>query len=139
MSDVRTVVDWLVDGARSATKAEDILVELSQRMIDSGIPIWRAAVFVNTLHPEVVGRAFIWQTDTGVKISEARYDMLETDEYLNSPVVAIYNTRRPVRRHLADTNCPDDFPVLADLRAAGATDYAAFPLPFTDGSIHVAS
>ena len=139
MSDVRTVVDWLVDGARSATKAEDVLVELSQRMIDSGIPIWRAAVFVNTLHPEVVGRAFIWQTDTGVKISEARYDMLETDEYLNSPVVAIYNTRRPVRRHLAGTNCPDDFPVLADLRAAGATDYAAFPLPFTDGSIHVAS
>jgi len=96
-------------------------------------------VFVNTLHPDVVGRAFIWQADTGVKISEAKYDMLETDEYLNSPVMAVYDTRKPVRRHLADGNCPDDFPMLLELRAAGATDYVAFPLPFTDGTIQVAT
>jgi adenylate cyclase len=139
MSNVKTVVDWLADGARSAVKSEDVLVELCQRMISGGIPLWRAAVFVNTLHPEVVGRSFIWQTDTGVKVSEARYDMLETDEYVNSPVMAIYNTHQPLRRRLADDNCLDDFPVLADLRVAGATDYVAFPLPFTDGSVHVAT
>ena len=34
---------------------------------------------------------------------------------------------------------PDDFPVLHELRAEGATDYVAFPLLFTDGTVHVAT
>jgi adenylate cyclase len=41
--------------------------------------------------------------------------------------------------HLDDPNCPDDFPLLRGLRDQGATDYVAFPLFFTDGSIHVAT
>ena len=90
MSDIRTVVDWLTDGARSGSLSEDVLAELCQRMVDAGIPLWRAAVFVNTLHPDVIGRAFIWQAGTGVKVSEAQYDILETDEYRSSPVVAVY-------------------------------------------------
>ena len=94
MGDIRTVVDWLTDGARSESLSEDVLAELCRRMVDSGIPLWRVAVFVNTLHPDVIGRAFIWQTDTGVKVSEAQYDILETDEYRSSPVVAVYATRR---------------------------------------------
>ena len=34
------------------------------------------------------------------------------------------------RRRLADPACPMDYPVLADLRAEGATDYVAVPLRF---------
>ena len=48
-------------------------------------------------------------------------------------------TRQTIRRNLADANCPNDFAVLHELRAEGATDYVAFPLPFTDGTIHVAT
>ena len=108
-------------------------------MVDGGIPLWRVAVFVNTLHPDVMGRAFIWQVDTGVKVSAAPTTSMETDEYRNSPVVAVYATRQPMRRRLADGVCPDDFPVLNELRAEGATDYVAFPLLFTDGTVHVAT
>jgi adenylate cyclase len=139
MDDIRSVVDWLTDGARSGSLSEDVLAELCRRMVDGGIPLWRAAVFVNTLHPDVIGRAFIWQVDTGVKVSAATYDILETDEYRSSPVVAVYATRQPIRRRLADGTRPDDFPVLHDLRAEGATDYVAFPLLFTDGTVHVAT
>ncbi len=139
MSDIRSVVDWLTDGAGSGSLSEDVLAELCRRMVDSGVPLWRVAVFVNTLHPDVIGRAFIWQADTGVKITEAQYDILETDEYQSSPVVAVYATRQPIRRRLSDGGRPDDFPIMHELRAEGATDYVAFPLPFTDGTIHVAS
>ncbi|MCX7313016.1 MAG: adenylate/guanylate cyclase domain-containing protein [Alphaproteobacteria bacterium] len=139
MSGIRTVIDWLTDGARSGTASEDVLEELCRRMIGAGIPLWRAAVFVNTLHPDVIGRAFIWQVDTGVKISSAKYDILETEEYRTSPVVAVYGTRKPLRRHLADGDCPDDFPIVHELRAEGATDYAAMPMLFTDGTVHVAT
>ena len=30
----------------------------AERMVDGGIPLWRVAVFVNTLHPDVIGRRF---------------------------------------------------------------------------------
>jgi adenylate cyclase len=139
MGDIRSVVDWLTDGARSGSLSEDVLAELCRRMVDGGIPLWRVAVFVNTLHPDVIGRAFIWQFDTGVKVSAATYDILETDDYRTSPVVAVYNTRQPIRRRLADADCPEDFPIIHGLRAEGATDYVAFPLLFTDGTVHVAT
>jgi adenylate cyclase len=139
MSDIRTVVDWLTDGARSGSLSEDVLAELCRRMVDSGIPLWRAAVFVNTLHPDVLGRGFVWQDGSGVAITEALYDMLETDEFRQSPVTAVQNTRQTIRRRLADGTCPDDFPIVREMRDKGATDYAAFPLAFTDGTVHVAT
>jgi adenylate cyclase len=74
-----------------------------------------------------------------VTVSEALHSFKETDDYRKSPVVAVYATRSMIRRRLADPECPDDFAILRDLRAQGATDYAAFPLIFTDGTIHVAT
>ncbi|MBX9843835.1 MAG: adenylate/guanylate cyclase domain-containing protein [Xanthobacteraceae bacterium] len=139
MNDIRSVIDWLADGARSAQLSEDVLTELCRRVVDTGIPLWRVAVFVTTLHPDLMGRAFYWRSESGVKVAEAEYDILETDDYLKSPVVAVRGTRQPLRRQLADPNCHYDFPVLRELRAEGATDYAAFPMIFTDGSVHVVS
>ena len=139
MGDIRTVIGWLTDGARSSSLSEDVLAELCRRLVETGIPLWRVAVFVNTLHPDTMGRAFFWRDDTGIKVSEASYDVMETEAYLKSPVVAVYGTREPLRRQLADPHCPDDYAVLEEFRAEGATDYVAFPLAFTDGTIHVAT
>src|SRR5262245_18496489 len=139
MSDIRTVIDWLADGARSEHLSESVLTELCRRMVEAGIPLWRVAVFVTARHLDVMGRAFYWRAESGVKISEAEYKVRETDEYLGSPVVAVYGTGQALRRRLADPGCPMDFAVLKEFRAEGATDYAAFPLVFTDGSIHVAT
>jgi adenylate cyclase len=139
MNDIQAVVDWLVDGARSATLAEDVLAELCRRMIGCDLPLWRVAVFVRTLHPDIAGRHFVWHPESGVSTSEALFDLLETDEFQGSPVAAIYDTCEPLRRRLSDGDCPDDFPFLRDLRAQGVTDYVGFPLRFTDGTIHVAT
>jgi adenylate cyclase len=108
-------------------------------MVEAGIPLWRVAVFVTTLHPNFMGRAFYWRAESGVRISEAEYKVRETDEYLGSPVVAVSGTGQPLRRRLADPGCHIDFAVLKEFKAEGATDYVAFPLVFTDGSIHVAT
>jgi len=139
MHDIRSTLDWLAGGALSGTRSEDVLAELCQRMVESGIPLWRAAVFVTTLHPDVLGRRFLWQAESGVTTSEALHEITETDDFQKSPFTTVYATRQPLRRHLADGECPIDFDVLRDLRRQGATDYAAFPLLFTDGTIHVAT
>jgi adenylate cyclase len=137
--DMRLLVDWLVDGARSGIQSQDVLAELCQRMVACGIPLWRAAVFVTTLHPDVIGRRFLWQAKSGVTTSDALFAIAESDDFRKSPFGTVYATGKPLRRRLADADCPIDFAVLSDLRAEGATDYAAFPLWFTDGTIHVAT
>jgi adenylate cyclase len=139
MSDIRQVLDWLAGGALSGAESQDVLAELCERLVAGGIPVWRAAVFVTTLHPDVLGRRFLWQRSSGVTTSDALFALTETDDFRKSPFTTVYATRKPLRRRLADANCPADFAILQDLRAEGVTDYAAFPLLFTDGTIHVAT
>ena len=72
-SDITSVTDWLIAGARSAPAADDVLLELCQRLCACGIPLWRVEVFVRTLHPDVIGRRFRWQADHGVAIATAPF------------------------------------------------------------------
>ena len=139
MNDIRQTLDWLAGGALSGAQSQDVLAELCERLVGCGIPLWRVAVFVTTLHPDILGRRFLWQADTGVTTSDALFEILERDDYRKSPFTTVYATRQPLRRRLADADCPADFAILDDLRAEGVTDYAAFPLLFTDGTVHAAT
>src|SRR5215471_12144283 len=135
--EIRAVAEWLIDGARSAPLPQQILAQLCDRLVACGIPLWRVAVFVNTLHPQIIGRRFIWRPGADVEISEGRFGLFDTPEFRENPVARVYATRNPLRRRLADPDCAIDFPILQELRAEGVTDYMALPLFFTDGAVHV--
>jgi adenylate cyclase len=138
--DIEPVVDWLVAGAPGAPLSQDILLRLAEKMLDARVLIDRVAVFVTTLHPNVMGRGFFWRSGwTEVEVSEADFELLSTDLYASSPVFQVFKTGEPVRRLLCDDDCPMDFNNLADLREEGITDYYMFPLKFTDGLINAAS
>ncbi len=137
--DTQEVAAWLVDGARSATQPQQVLGQLCDRLLSCGIPLWRVAVFVNTLHPQIIGRRFIWRPGADVEISEGRFGLFDTPEFRDNPVAHVYATGRALRRRLADAACPLDFPILHELRAEGITDYFATPLVFTDGAIQLAT
>ena len=138
--DVQPVVDWLDRGAPPAKLPQDVLLQLCRRLVESGIALYRAAVFVRTLHPNVAGRAFYWRADTdAVEVDEAEHAFMQTEDHLGSPLPVIVSSRAEIRRRLADPDCPMDYPVLADLRSQGATDYLAVPLEFLNGEVHVAS
>jgi adenylate cyclase len=133
---LRAVVDWLIDGARSAPLPQQVLAQLSDRLVACGIPLWRVAVFVRTLHPQVMGRRFLWRPGADVETSDAPFELLETEIFRDSPIARVYQTGKAVRRKIADPDCPNDFPVLVDLRAEEVTDYLASPLVFSNGDIH---
>src|ERR1700731_62430 len=133
--EIKEIVDWLIDGARSAPQPVQVLAQLSERLVACGIPLWRVAVFVRTLHPQVMGRRFIWRPGTEVEVSEAPFELLESADFLENPIAQVYATGRALRRKLADPDCAVDFPVLSALRAEGITDYLSFPLDITDGAI----
>jgi adenylate cyclase len=109
MSDIREVMEWLAGGALSGPESADVLAQLCQRMMDAGVPLWRAAVFVTTLHPDVMGRRFLWQAESGVTTSNALHSLVETDDFRKSPFTTVFATRQPLRRRLADADCPADF------------------------------
>jgi adenylate cyclase len=134
-----TIAAWLIDGAQPETEPQRILGELCERLVACGIPLWRVAVFVRTLHPNVMGRRVIWRPGAEVEVSSAPFELLEKSDFLDNPVAHVYATGTAVRRKLEPPGSAFDFPVLHELRAEGVTDYLATPLFFTDGAIHVAT
>jgi adenylate cyclase len=130
------VVAWLVDGARSTQAPDQVLADLCDRLIQCGIPLWRVAVFVRTLHPQVMGRRFVWRHGQGTTVMEAPHELLETEDFRTSPMAQVYAGAVSVRRRLADPGCVIDFPILSELQAEGVTDYLVSPLIFSDGAIH---
>ncbi len=136
---IRAVADWLIDGARSAASSQQVLAQLCERLVACGIPLWRVAVFVRTLHPNVMGRRFVWRPGAEVQISEAPFEVLESTDFRDSPLARVYETGRAVRRRLADPNFAADFALLSQLRDEGVSDYLATPLVFTNGELHVAT
>jgi adenylate cyclase len=136
---LQPIVNWLIDGARSAALPQDVLTELCRRLDACGVPLWRAVVFVRTLHPQVLGRRFVWHPDTGTVVTEAPFELLDREAFRNSPMSQVNNTGATARFRLADPDCRMDYPILQDLRDEGVTDYLVSPLHFTNGEIHFAS
>jgi adenylate cyclase len=137
--DVEPAIAWLVDGARPARLPQEVLDGLCARLLQCGVPIERVAVFVNTPHPDLLGRMFLWQRGQGVEVLQTGYDVLDTDAHRFNPVTRIVETRSTVRRRLVDPSCPNDFLILDELRGDGLTDYLAVPLEFSNGEVHVAT
>jgi adenylate cyclase len=137
--DVAAVVDWLVDGARTARRPQDVLAQLCARLLACGLPLHRVAVFVTTLHPDVMGQRFLWRQGEEVAINEAPYTMLETDTYHRSPVRIVFGSGQLIRLRIESPDCPQDYGIVEELRAEGVSDYLIQPLPFTSGEARAIS
>jgi adenylate cyclase len=139
VNDTQAIADWLIDGARSASSAETLLAEFCDRLCNCGFPLWRVGLFVLTLHPQIMGRRFLWRPDQPVEVTYGSYETFESGEFRTSPVRYAIDNRVSLRRKLGDNKCPLDFALIRELKAQGITDYFVIPLFFADGTIHAAS
>jgi adenylate cyclase len=130
--------DWLVDGARSAPNPPRMMTETCERLVAAGLPLWRVGVFVRTLHPDVIGRNFVWRQGSEIVVGTANYEMLESEEFRTSPLAIVFGEAREIRARL-DGPDVNRFPMFADLRAEGVTDYIALPLLQVDRTVHASS
>jgi adenylate cyclase len=137
-SDLEKLADWLIDGARSAQTPVGLLKETCERLVAAGLPLWRVGAFVRTLHPDALGRSFIWRQGAEVVVNTAAFDFPETLTFTQSPLALLYGSGQEVRYRLDDPESRR-FPFLDDMRAEGVTDYIALPLHFTDGTTHASS
>ena len=136
--ELQKIVDWLIDGARSATVPTRMMSETCERLVAAGNPLWRVSVFVRMLHPDIFGRSFVWRPGAEVVVNAADFDVQDSPEFKRSPLAILYETEQEVRFKLDDPESRR-FPFFDDMRAEGVTDYIALPLLFTDGSAHATS
>jgi adenylate cyclase len=136
--ELQSITDWLVDGARSASSPTQMMSDTCERLVQAGVPLWRVGVFVRTLHPDIIGRNFIWRPGTEVEVGTVDFDALDTPQFRDSPLAIVFRQGIEVRGRLDDPESKR-FPFLYDLRAEGGTDYIALPLMFIDGSAHASS
>jgi adenylate cyclase len=137
-SELQGIIDWLIDGARSAPAPKQMMAECCERLVQAGLPLWRVGIFIRTLHPDVYGRTFIWKLGTEVELGSVDFNILAAPEFQVSPLPIVFTQAVEVRGRVGDPESKR-FPIIEDMRAEGVTDYIALPLMFMDGSVHASS
>ncbi len=134
------LVDWLLGEAAGAVTARDLIERFTHALEKAGIPVWRFWLSLRTLHPQLFSTSWTWQQDAqDVAERSILHENLRSEVFLNSPVAAILEGAAGVRRRLDIDNPQLDYPIVRDMHAAGASDYVAMPLIFSDGQTNVMS
>lgn len=120
------VAAWISSAGLSGQDETTMVTEFCTRLVGHGLPLVRAQVFIDTLHPVHGGRAYHWQAAKGETIA-TEYGPANEGE-------ALERWRRSVFYHLLETGGSSfrrrlgkeggaGFPIFAEFLAAGMTDY----------------
>ncbi|MDP6572667.1 MAG: adenylate/guanylate cyclase domain-containing protein [Rhodospirillales bacterium] len=130
---MQSVSDWLIGQALKDTAIEDLFTGLCERLLEAGLPLWRAHVALSTLHPMFIAKGRTWRRDGGLTSASFRRGDPERENWLKSPLHHLVQADLgELRRRLEGANAELDFPVLEEFRSEGATDYLAFVTPFSE-------
>jgi adenylate cyclase len=127
---------WAVREGLRRAPAASVLEHFCRQLAAFGVPLWRAFVGMRTLHPQWAGYTYTWWRHRDSVEPTRRERGEEYDQDLkDSPflyLLSAADSREPpfrLRRRLAEGGVHGDLPILAELAAAGATDYFAELIP----------
>jgi adenylate cyclase len=125
-SDPADPAAWVTQAGLAGAPELDLLRGFCERAVAAGLPIGRAQIIIDTLHPVHEGRVFRWRADqTGEVLEYGRTNDDIAGRWRQSPFYRLLETgESTLRRKLAGEDIPE-FPILAELRADGQTDYMA--------------
>ena len=130
---IRDLSDWMAGGAQPPRSLAGNVTHLLEGLVAAGVPVSRFALFILTIHPTIAGKRILWTPEGGVDVTNAPHAFFQSEMFLKSPARAVYESKQSMRRCFAHGDEPD-YPDLAELRDAGATDYYAQPMIYTDGT-----
>jgi len=117
---------WLTEAGLSGQNETATLTGFCERLLAAGLPLARATVLADTLHPIYEGRAFRWNRDKE-ETALTEYGRSEEDagRWQRSPFFQLEESGEPLLRRQLKPETDNEFPILAELRAAGMSDYIA--------------
>jgi adenylate cyclase len=143
--DLSAIEAWVTRAGLAGERDELILSGFCERCVAAGLPVDRAIVLIDTLHPVYEGRLVRWGHDPSEAVSldygrttplatasTARADAADLAEqaqamerWRRSPFYQMLQTGDAFLRRRLTAASDDEFSFLRELRAAGMTDYAA--------------
>ena len=131
---------WVVEAGLAGRPETDLLQGFCERAVTAGLPLERAIVGVDTLHPIHEGRIFRWQPSRADLRAVSEYGRTtegsESEElWRRSPFYRLIETGGSLLRRNLARGDPADFALLEELRAEGMTDYMAMIHRFSKESI----
>jgi len=131
---------WLTQAGLAGAPETDIFSAFCDRCVAAGIPLGRAHMAIDTLHPVHEGRLFRWgygpnespvheygrtsleRLDASGSVS---LDVQVAEVWRRSPFNNLLQTSASLLRRRLNTDTKDEFSMLPDWFAAGMTDYVA--------------
>jgi adenylate cyclase len=141
---------WLTQAGLAGTSETEIVSGFCARCDAAGLPLGRAQVFIDALHPVHEGRLFRWGHDPAesplVEYGRTSPDALAAsgsdpqdveavERWRRSPFYKMLQTGDSLLRRRLNAATKDEFSLLPDLRAAGMTDYVAIITRFAAAGV----
>jgi adenylate cyclase len=117
---------WLIDAGLASLPVGELLDGFCRRLVAAGVPLTRGFLSTATLHPQRRANSVTWQDGAIVEETEFGYAYMHTPGWQASPFRHMLETHtRRLHRRLAGGGAQLDFPVLAEFREAGLTEWLA--------------
>ena len=139
-AEIAKLATWLAKAGLEG-RSETVLVEgFCNRAVAGGLPLVRAILFIDTLHPIHEGRAFRWERDkpeaTLTEYGRTSGEGEAAERWRTSPLYRLLNSGELVLRLPVTAETEAEFPSFAEFREAKFTDYVAIINRFAeDGAI----
>jgi len=131
---IDTIEAWLVGPARRIVSGPQVFDEYAWRLLAAGIPLLRVTLHSRVLHPQYLGMTLQWWRTTGqTSLILIAHEVGDTMRYEDNPVLRVIVGGETLRRRIEGRDDELEFPILRDLKADGATDYFAVPVPAAHG------
>jgi adenylate cyclase len=121
------IVEWLAHEGRLVQRPAAFMEQLLTRVLQTGIPLWRAYVGLQLVHPQLQAMGYVWRRGEKVQEIARAWGIQFTPAYIGSPLQAAREQGRLVRHHLKNLT-EHDHVLLHELKADGGVDYMALPM-----------
>ncbi len=127
---------WITEAGLAGQSESAILAGFCEREAARGLPLARALVLIDTLHPVYEGRAFRWtRAQKETTLTEFGRSDADVSRWQLSPFHLLEDSGAPLVRRRLTVETEGEFSIFPELRADGMTDYVAIANRFTGDEI----
>lgn len=127
---------WITEAALGGLSEAEILAGVCERETARGLPLARALVLIDTLHPVYEGRAFRWtRAQKETTLTEYGRSDADVGRWQRSPFYQLEQSGESILRRRLVPEIDGEFAIFPELRADGMTDYVALASRFAGGEM----
>jgi adenylate cyclase len=136
--DVDRIADWIIRCGLEGADETDLLIKFCEKCNTAGLPLARAMMIIDTLHPVHEGTVFRWRNDNVEEDATVQYGRTTEGDaaasWQRSPFYHLLQTGgEELRRRIAFGD-PIDFVSIQEMKDQGYTDNIIFIRRFAEGA-----